>query len=300
MNKYNFQIIPPHSGKIRQVSVHSSKLKWVLGLIIAFIAINVIGLGANIFLTAQRGSAVATDKENLDLSRRLDQTTALVDSFEQMLTLYSESAHEIREYVDLPDIPDNKLAYGIGGPQLPYDPNEPLILARTRDVNHRLDSLILAAQTEQTALEEARESFEKNKKRFAHTPSIWPMRGYISSGFGKRLDPFTGIWKFHEGIDICARKGTPVYATADGRVKFSGWYHGYGKTVKVDHIYFETRYGHLDEIRVKAGQRVKRGDIIGTCGRTGYATGIHLHYEVRISGKAVDPKQYLYPDVVLD
>ncbi len=300
MNKYSFQIIPPHSGKVRQLRVDNRRLKWILAGVAAFVVINIAVLGLNIFLSFNTGNHFGMANVNSELSKRLDYTSVLTDSLERLLAQQSELSRQVRDIADLPPIPEDMFAYGIGGPQLPFDPDEPLIIAKAREIDQKLDSLILAAGIENKALIEVHDKFESNKKRFAHTPSIWPMRGYVSSGFGPRLDPFTGIWKMHEGIDICARKGTPVLATADGRVKFAGWHHGYGKTVKVDHIYYQTRYGHLNEINVKPGQRIKRGDIIGTCGNSGYSTGVHLHHEVRVSGKPVDPKQYLYPDVVVD
>ncbi|MCK5832201.1 M23 family metallopeptidase [bacterium] len=223
------------------------------------------------------------------------------DSLEILFGNLREINSKVREVADLPPIDESNFSYGIGGPELAYlDPDQPIILARAKEIDRKLDSLIVAAQTENKAILETQEHFTKRKSLFDRTPSIWPMKGYVSSGFGKRLDPFTGIWKQHEGIDICARKGTPVRATADGKVRFTGWYHGYGKMVRVNHTYYETRYAHLSEIKVRPGQSVKRGDIIGTCGNSGNTTGVHLHYEVRISGKATDPKKYISPAVVED
>lgn len=300
MDKYNFQIIPPHSGNVKRLSVSDKRLRWILGGVGVFLILNLLIFGFNIFLWFKTSDDKSSKATNEILAKQIEQTEYLIDSLENKLAKYSDYSREVRDYADLPPIPEEKLSYGVGGPQLPFEENPSLLMAKSRSITYRLDSLIKAAEIEHKALIETKEEFAKNKKRFAHTPSIRPMRGYISSGFGKRLDPFTGIWKMHEGIDICAPKGTPVYATADGRVRFAGWYHGYGKTVKIDHIYYETRYGHLDDIKVKSGQKVKRGDIIGTCGSTGYTTGVHLHYEVRVSNNAVDPKRYLYPDVVVD
>ncbi len=300
MDKYNFQIVPPHSGSVKRFSLTDKRLKWFLGAFGLFLLINFLVFGFNIFMWSKHSNASASRTENEKLAAQLGRISVLVDSLDRTLTQYTHLSREVREFADLPPVSAKDLAYGIGGPQLPFDKEESFLMAKSRDITYRLDSLIHAAETEREAITEARGIFEKNKKRFAHTPSIRPMRGYISSGFGKRLDPFTGIWKMHEGIDICAPKGTPVYATADGRVRFAGWYHGYGKTIKLDHIYYETRYGHLDEIKVRPGQKVKRGDVIATCGSTGYTTGVHLHYEVRVSGNAVDPKRYLYPDVVVN
>jgi murein DD-endopeptidase MepM/ murein hydrolase activator NlpD len=300
MDKYNFQIIPPHSGNVKRFSLNDKHLKWLIGGVGAFLLLNILFFGFSMFFWFKYSDEAISKVENDKLANQLEYTATLVDSLEKTLTRYSGLSREVRDYADLPPVCQTQLAYGIGGPQLPHNDHEPLLVARSRFITYKLDSLIHAAEIEHRALLETQKEFEKNKKRFAQTPSIRPMRGYISSGFGKRLDPFTGVWKMHEGIDICAPKGTPVYATADGRVKFAGWYHGYGKTVRIDHTYYETKYGHLEDIKVQPGQKVKRGDLIGTCGKTGYTTGVHLHYEVLVSGRPVDPMQYIYPDVVVD
>jgi len=301
MKKYSFQIIPPHTGKIKQLRLDSKKLRVILVCIALLILINFVALGFNIFFTSRAINRASVTNENQELRTQLALSELRADSLSLMLNNLSDLNRQLRHIADLPPVAETEYSYGIGGPELDYhDPSEPAIFRKSRAINEKLDSLILAAKTENEYLAETREKIEENKDILGHTPSIWPMHGYISSGFGKRLDPFTGIWKMHEGIDICAAKGTPVRATADGRVRFAGWYHGYGKTIKLNHTYYNTRYAHLDEIKVRPGQKVKRGDIIGTCGRSGYTTGVHLHYEVRVSGKPVDPKKYLYPDVVVD
>jgi murein DD-endopeptidase MepM/ murein hydrolase activator NlpD len=128
----------------------------------------------------------------------------------------------------------------------------------------------------------------------ASTPSIWPTQGWLSSGAGGRSDPFTGEAEFHPGLDISADKGTPVYATADGVVTTATYSGAYGNLVTIDHKFgIETRYGHLSAFRTERGKTVKRGDLIGLVGATGRATGPHLHYEVRVSGRILNPLQFL-------
>jgi len=116
----------------------------------------------------------------------------------------------------------------------------------------------------------------------------------FTSQFGFRRDPKTGGRRMHSGVDFAARTGTPLYATADGVVTHAGWSSGYGRLVKIQHEFgIETRYAHQSKIRVKVGQRVSRGDRIGDMGATGRVTGVHLHYEVRVGGKAVNPMIYI-------
>lgn len=128
------------------------------------------------------------------------------------------------------------------------------------------------------------------------TPFAEPVKSAFrfTSGFGPRRDPKTGGRRMHEGSDFAAAHGTPIYATADGVVTHAGWQSGYGRLIKIKHEFgIETRYAHLSEIRVRVGERVSRGERIGDMGNSGRSTGTHLHYEVRIGGKAVNPMTYI-------
>jgi len=116
----------------------------------------------------------------------------------------------------------------------------------------------------------------------------------MTSGFGFRNDPINGSGRIHEGQDFAGDYGSPVYAPADGTVTYAGWENGYGRLIKISHAYgIETRYGHLSQIRVDVGQKVSRGDRIGDMGNSGRSTGTHLHYEVRLSGSAVNPMTFI-------
>lgn len=127
------------------------------------------------------------------------------------------------------------------------------------------------------------------------TPSLWPVLGSISSAFGEtRLSPAAGGVRPHRGVDISAPLGTPILAAAEGIVVFAGWQAEMGKSIYLDHGHgFATMYGHLKTIMVKEGEKVKKGQIIGTVGMTGNSTGPHLHYEVHVQGVPVNPQAYL-------
>lgn len=143
-------------------------------------------------------------------------------------------------------------------------------------------------------LRSVRTDVDKRNQLAAATPSIWPTHGWLSSSAGNRADPFTGEKDFHSGLDISADKGDAVYATADGTVVNASAAGNYGNLVVLDHGFgLETRYGHLSAFKVKQGQPVKRGDLIGLVGSTGRATGAHLHYEVRANGRILNPLQLL-------
>ena len=126
------------------------------------------------------------------------------------------------------------------------------------------------------------------------TPSIWPVRGYLSATFGNRLDPFTGRPDFHPGIDISTPTGTKVVAPADGIVLSTGFQGGYGNAIIIDHGYgVVSRYGHLEGFNVQAGQKIRRGDVVGFVGSTGRSTGPHLHYEVWVREQAQNPIHFI-------
>ena len=153
-----------------------------------------------------------------------------------------------------------------------------------RDVLHLIDR----------KLDEARPNVERREALAAATPSTWPVSGWLSSVYGNRTDPFTGAYDFHPGLDISADKGAPVRATADGLVTSARYSGAYGNLVVLDHGFsIGTRYGHMSQFAVAEGQRVRRGDIIGYVGSTGRSTSPHVHYELTLNGRTVDPLRLL-------
>ena len=161
-------------------------------------------------------------------------------------------------------------------------------------VHWEMEELQMLGEIQERNAYKVERFFDSQRSLLASTPTIWPVRGWITSSFGQRISPFTGRLQMHEGLDICARPGTPVKATAEGVVIYSGWKSDFGKLVTIDHGYgYRTRYGHLSKIYVKNGQRVKRGETVGAVGSTGRSTGPHLHYEVKVRGLPVNPKTYL-------
>ena len=150
------------------------------------------------------------------------------------------------------------------------------------------------AAVQEQYLQELKDIVGERKTQWASTPSIWPVRGWVSSGFGRRISPFTGKDTLHGGVDITAPMRTPVIATAAGTVTFAGNEAGLGNTASILHGYgMRSIYGHMDKLKVKTGQNVKRGDILGWVGNTGLSTGPHLHYEIEVSGATVDPLKYI-------
>ncbi len=146
----------------------------------------------------------------------------------------------------------------------------------------------------ESRLRSVQSGVDKRNALAAATPSIWPATGWLTSSMGSRGDPFTGAPDFHPGLDISADRGAPVHATADGTVSFAGASGAYGNLIAIDHGFgLESRYGHLSRVEVRPGAKVARGDRIGAVGATGRATGPHLHYEVRVNDRLLNPLQFL-------
>ena len=143
-------------------------------------------------------------------------------------------------------------------------------------------------------LASVRTDVERRQALASATPSIWPIAGWISSGFGTRRDPFTGAQDFHPGLDISGQTGQPIVAPADGTVTGAAYQGNYGNLVTIDHGFgLSTRYGHLSRFAVTPGQAVRRGDVIGYVGSTGRSTSPHLHYEVLVNGQLTNPLRLL-------
>jgi murein DD-endopeptidase MepM/ murein hydrolase activator NlpD len=179
------------------------------------------------------------------------------------------------------------------------DLNNPLFLARHRELflrrAHSLaDELVDAVRLEETGQQTLLTLLRVSKDSLLSTPSIWPVRGTLTSGFGWRRSPLSGAGRMHQGLDISNRIGTPVRAPARGTVTFSAVDGAYGLCIIIDHGNgIATRYGHLSKSSVKQGDYVQRGDVIGFVGNTGLSTGPHLHYEVHVRGVPVNPMRYI-------
>ena len=270
----------------------------------------VILLMVFLFLVAANAVLVA---DYLQKKSRAAQADRLEEELAQYQLEFRKVASELAEMEDrmvrlqIMDARIRKLAHldsgnkilGLGGPE------EFSLRKRMRGLRENTQRLIMEVKRDllrvRRAAWEQEESFhvleEFLKSREAllvHTPLGYPVRGWITSPYGYRRDPFTGRREFHEGVDIAAPIGAPIRAPADGVVVFAGRKPGYGKMVILDHGYgYSTAYGHCSKILVRIGQKVKRGQIIAKVGNTGRSTAPHLHYEVRVGKVAVNPYYYL-------
>ena len=213
------------------------------------------------------------------------------------LARVGEFDRKLRVIVDLDPGSSGTLA-GIGGLEsdgLELGLTSGLTRARRQErMMAGLENLGEAAKRREESLKELLSHLESQTARLSATPSIAPTKGWVTSAFGYRTSPFTGLRELHRGLDVAGRPGTPIVASADGRVRISQKHRGLGNMIILRHGYgIETLYGHLAEILVKQGQRVERGERIGLMGSTGRSTGPHLHYQINVNGVAVSPKNYI-------
>ena len=224
--------------------------------------------------------------------------SARIEDLEKQLSKLKDFDKKIRIIANLERGQDVAPSMGMGGPS-PSDIRDKLKKEKDADgLAQQMKSDIERLQSEAVSREESLSELEKllqvKKEMLTHTPSIWPVMGWVTSGFGFRTNPFTGLTQMHEALDISNRVGTLVVAPADGIVSDVGNDNAVGKMVVIFHGFgMTTRYGHLNKVFVKIGQSVKRGDKIAEVGMTGKTTGPHLHYEVRLNGISVNPMRYI-------
>ncbi len=274
-------------------------MMWVLGSVVGFGVLAMIGSGYGFWATKKIMSFSYLQKETQE------QQEQLRSSLNQAQTLENEVATLRQQQTELLKLLDPKAPAGTPLPALPKSskpaPNKSGATALPPGTQERLSRLRqdLDASAQQAAVVKAR--MEPVIRAWSRTPSIPPTAGYLSSGFGIRVNPFSrsnesgdGLLGYHTGLDISNSLDTPIQATADGDVVEAGWMDRYGWGVRIRHTDdLETLYAHMDRVDVKVGQKVSRGDILGLMGRSGNATGVHLHYEVRLKGKPVNPQPYL-------
>jgi murein DD-endopeptidase MepM/ murein hydrolase activator NlpD len=229
-----------------------------------------------------------------------DRLVAQVNELQRENETFRLSASQLNAKISALEVTSKKLTIlsglekdGFGGVGGPTDSSNPVMRLSSKDLLRHFTTLERKTVTVRTELSRLQEYYTTRAALLAATPAIMPVRGYPSGSFGYRDDPFTGARDFHPGIDISAPHGKEVVASADGLTVFAGRRFAYGKLVVLEHKFgISTRYGHLDRIVVRSGQKVKKGDTIGYVGSTGRTTGPHLHYEVRLNEQPLNPARF--------
>jgi murein DD-endopeptidase MepM/ murein hydrolase activator NlpD len=286
--RLNTIIIVPHSkARFLKYSFSTRAAVVVASLAVVALVLSVVAIaytGTAVNRQAQVERLQVENSELAEVNQKLETTIAEVqgrlDDFEERTARLALAAGMEAEAVGFAGSGGSSSRVGAGGPYDRLAETPQGLVAQGKWVEQRLDSV--------------EGHLDEQFKILSSTPTIAPAHGLITDGFGRRKDPFTGRLAFHRGLDISARRGSDVKAPADGIVVYAGRNGGLGRTVRISHDFgFTTVYGHLDEISVEAGDEVHRGQVIGLLGNTGRSTGPHLHYEVHVEGKAVNPLYYI-------
>ncbi len=295
-NKYNVMIFSTSNGKSLNFEVSAFVIKFFIFSFIAIILVSGFSIYHYIKYGSNQKKLITLKEKNKILSEKIQAFNKEINKLKVKVDKLNNLGTKLRVMARL-DIPGKKVE-GVGGPS--FDDVKNFIDENNfedqniKNLHYVLDKLSFELKQEENNIKQLYKYYKENNIKLSSTPSIWPAQGWISSPFGWRRDPFTGKRRFHEGLDITNRVGTPVVAPADGIVVFAGRNGGYGNVIYISHGFgITTRYGHLYKIFVKVGQHVQRGDVIGEIGNTGRSTGPHLHYEVRMNNKPVNPINFI-------
>jgi murein DD-endopeptidase MepM/ murein hydrolase activator NlpD len=305
--RWTVMLVPHGSGASRAVEVSQTFVKALVGVgsivVLTFLVLGVAAISRGVSITRSR----ALENENRLLADEIQRMRERLVGLRDTLNQFGRREQDLRLLAGLNPTDPTVQQAGIGGPKgswLERDslaglgPNGQQALAARLDV----DGLARRASLLVRSLNQAYDSLAKQRERMASTPSIMPTKGWLSSAFtAMRYHPILHLARPHEGIDVSAPMGAEIEAPAAGVVTNVKWEEGYGNFLTVDHGFgLVTRYAHCSKILVVRGQRVKRGQKIALVGSTGIATGPHLHYEVWVNGKPVDPIKYVMPDAIVD
>ncbi len=303
MKKPVLVLVDSKSSDIREFKFSAFK-SFLIGFSLVLLNVLILKISFDFYTNFNHNSTVARlQKENALLQRRLKAMKDKVALVENRIKTIENVDDQIRGLLDLPAISEDVRKVGVGGSetvsdisfdqaQLPYFDD----LLSTSTLIEKLEREI---KLETTSYKQLLTTVERQQDSLNYLPALKPVpEAWLTDGFGYRRHPILKRIKFHQGVDLAIRQGTPIMATADGYVTFAGRNGGYGNFVAINHKYgFETHYGHMRKIYVRVGQFVHRGDKIGEVGSTGLSTNPHLHYEVLYHGKHKNPVQFFLNDV---
>ena len=325
---YTILLVPDRDAKVKKIRVEHRMLVRA-AVASGLVLLAVVGMAAHYFnVVGKVAENQLLRAENLELQNRWREAEQKFAHFNDELDRVKRLNANLRHITALND-PDRKLGGGQGGELVGASSegapgpaaaspvgngqggSSPLAVATVsavasalrvperdgepdKDLLVQLDELGKKVRAQEQEARALQSYFQDQQALLGAAPSIWPVRGWLTSDFSARLDPYTGERVMHEGLDIAAAMGTPVRAPADGTVVFNGQEGGYGHVLVIDHGYgLKTRYGHLSSIDVKLGEKVKRGQFVAAVGNSGRSTGPHLHYEVRVNGVADNPRKFI-------
>jgi murein DD-endopeptidase MepM/ murein hydrolase activator NlpD len=304
--RWTFLVVRDEDSPVKQYSISTRHLRAVL-IAASVVTVAVLGIVLSSGIEGlARIEARRLKAQNQELQAELARFDGRMKDLESALDQVAQNDRSFRSIAGLEVIDPEVLQAGVGGPGLGSPQSSALWAVDTtsaKDVfaaGYDLSALERRARLLSESLEEATDSVLSHRDLLESTPSILPTAGWLSSAFSQaRMHPIHNRPLPHEGVDLAAPMGTPIFAAAKGRVVRAGWVVGYGLAVEIDHGFgYSTLYGHASTLVVQAGHEVLRGEMIARVGNTGISTSSHLHYEVKVNGVPQDPTTYILPETV--
>ena len=296
---FTIMIVPGPNSRVRTIRISKSSIRTALFSLLSVVMLSLYLVYEYNDVKDKVWELQSMREEMMHQKTEVQNFALNLLDYKRQMFLLRDLDTKLRRVVSLGPRDKAQQVLGIGGPdefglQNLTALGEKRQAEALKEMSAELSQLKGAASRQEASLQMLIEYFEDKRSLFASTPSVWPVRGWVTSRFGSRISPFSGIQKLHEGIDIAAQTGTPVVASADGVVIKAAFETGYGNMVEISHGYgIKTIYAHNSRINVKAGQRIRRGDVVAYAGDSGSSTGPHLHYEVRLNNLPVNPAKYL-------
>lgn len=300
--KISLVILSNSGASVKQFTISKTFLKGFV--VFCLVAVGILSydyyhLKVSSALSSNNAVQLSSQQDEIIRQRQqIQEFAGEISDLKNKLVGLNNFEKKIRIIANIENTNDQDNLFGIGG-SIPEDLDAKIPLTQKhnsllREMHEQVDQLQMASSNQSQGFETLFKHLQDQQSLLASTPAIRPCKGWKTSNFGYRISPFTGRREFHKGFDIANRKGTPIVATADGVISFSGKKGLLGNALYIDHGHgMVTRYGHLDKILVKRGKSVKRGDKIATMGNTGRSTGPHVHYEIHMNGIPVNPEQYI-------
>ncbi len=294
---FNIFIVPEDPSRVKKFKLPLLSRRALFSMVgVCFISVSFLGYDyARLKFKSYELNTLR--RENIEQKLQIQTFTAKMSDMEMQMNKLRQFDRKLRIITNLEPQGGQGQYLGMGGPS-PMDETLPTTKTAkdelVKQMHSDLDELKTEANKQEKSFNELHEHLLKQTSILASTPAIWPVRGWVTSGFGSRNSPFTGLKSMHEGLDISNAMGTAVAAPGDGIVLKTERDPAMGKMLLINHGYgVVTRYGHLSEIFVGVGKRVKRGEKIAAVGNTGKSTGPHLHYQVEENGVPVNPYKYI-------
>lgn len=306
--RWTVLLVPHGTDASRSISLSERALRAAASLAASVGLIGLMGVGILISQLGSGGPGGLGASEAEQLRRELADLRERLQPLQDTIAKIGERDEKLRLLAGLPSVDPGVRAAGIGGPGTPQLSDDPLYrshpgLGRIAFATRTdIDGLIRKANVLAASFAEVTDTIERHTERLAALPSIMPTAGWLSSHFSRsRRHPVLHVSRPHEGIDVSAPMGAPIVAPGGGRVRRVARERGYGLVLEIDHGNgILTRYAHCSRITVRQGQRVTRGQVVAHVGNSGLSTGPHLHYEIHVNGKVVDPLTYVLPEVIPD